>query len=172
MINTKKPVKVNYLVDINPELHQVTPTAEIISLPNACVSLSEYARSEIKTSFLLILSLPALDTYVNIDERCRVAIDMLISRLEERYPLKEKLTYGWKGMIANLSVFDAIVKYGNVSFGDTWIPEYGNPKYPAMGGEWAFEELSEPIIGECYTPASTEPNTMTTHVVVSEAAEW
>lgn len=109
------------LLEINEELRQITPPADVINLVNASVSLSGYDRNEVKNAFFRALSLPALDTYVNTDKRCRVAIDIVIHKLESRFPSKSKLEYGWKGISSRVTGLDVVDEYGNVLFSDPWI---------------------------------------------------
>ena len=124
------------LLEINPELAKVMPQDEVIELVNACVSLSGYARNDIKNAFFRALSLPALNEYVNIDKRFRVAIDIVVNGLENRFPDKSKVEYEWKGESSHLSVLESIDEYGNGLFTEYWMPE---PVIPALNGEWALE---------------------------------
>jgi len=72
-------------LEINPELEKVMPQDEVIELVNACVSLSGYTRNDIKNAFFRALSLPALNEYVNIDKRFRIAIDIVVNGLENAF---------------------------------------------------------------------------------------
>jgi hypothetical protein len=109
------------LLEINEELRQITPPADVIDLVKASVSLSGYGRNEVKNAFFRALSLPALDIYINTDKRCRTAIDIVIHKLESRFPSKSKLNYGWKGVSSRLAGLDVIDEYGNVLFTAPWI---------------------------------------------------
>lgn len=134
MNNTEEQVNKVNLFGINAELAKVKPPAEVIELVNACVELFGYERSEIKNAFSRVLSLPALNAYVNIDKRCRVAIDILVNRLENRFSSGEKLTYGWKGISTGLAGLESIDKYGNGLYSVPWIatPELVTPVTPAL----------------------------------------
>ncbi len=125
------------LLGINPELARLMPQDEVIELVNACVSLSSYTRNDIKNAFFRALSLPALNEYVNIDKRFRVAIDIVVNGLENRFPDKSKVEYEWKGESSHLSVLESIDEYGNGLFTEYWIPE---PVIPALNGEWILDE--------------------------------
>jgi len=111
------------LLEIDTELTKVMPPDEVLELVNACVSLSDYSRNDIKNAFFRALSIPALDIYVDADQRCKVAIDIVVNGLENRYPDKPKLEYEWKGESSNLSELKVIDKYGNGLFTDYCIPE-------------------------------------------------
>jgi len=106
------------MLEINPALAGVKPPAEVIELVNACVELFGYERSEIKNAFSRALSLPALDAYVNIDKRCRIAIDLVIIRLENRFPDRDTIEYGWKSVSTGLAGLEAVDKYGHGLFAD------------------------------------------------------
>jgi hypothetical protein len=125
------------LLEINPELAKVMPQDEIIELVNACVSLSGYTRNDIKNAFFRALSLPTLNEYVNIDKRCRVAIDIVVKGLENRFSDKLKVEYEWTGKSSHVLVLESIDEYGNGLFTEYWMPE---PVIPALNGEWALEE--------------------------------
>ena len=94
-------------------------------------------RNDIKNAFFRALSLPALNEYVNIDKRCRVAIDIVVKGLENRFPDKSKVEYEWKGESSHLSVLESIDEYGNGLFTEYWMPE---PVIPELNGEWTLEE--------------------------------
>ena len=111
------------LLEIDTELTKVMPPDEVLELVNACVSLSDYSRNDIKNAFFRALSIPALDIYVDADQRCKVAIDIVVNGLENRYPDKPKLEYEWKGESSNLSELKVIDKYGNGLFTNYCIPE-------------------------------------------------
>src|SRR5665647_319551 len=111
------------LLEIDTELTKVMPPDEVLELVNACVSLSGYSRNDIRNAFFRALSIPALDIYVDADQRCKVAIDIVVNGLENRYPDKPKLEYEWKGESSNLSELKVIDKYGNGLFTDYCIPE-------------------------------------------------
>ena len=125
------------LLEINPELARVMPQDEVIELVNDCVSLSGYTRNDIKNALFRALSLPALNEYVNIDKRFRVAIDIVVNGLENRFPDKPKIKYEWKGESFHLSVLESIDKYGNGLFTEYWMPE---PVISALNGEWILDE--------------------------------
>jgi hypothetical protein len=125
------------LLEINPELARVMPQDEVIELVNACVSLSGYTRNDIKNALFRALSLPALNEYVNIDKRFRVAIDIVVNGLENRFPDKPKIEYEWKGESSHLSVLESIDEYGNGLFTEYWMPE---PVISALNGEWILDE--------------------------------
>jgi hypothetical protein len=125
------------LLEINPELAKVMPQDEVIELVNACVSLSGYTRNDIKNAFFRALSLPALNEYVNIDKRCRVAIDIVVNGLENRFPDKPKVEYEWKGESSQLSVLKSIDEYGNGLFSEYWMPE---PVISALNDERALKD--------------------------------
>ena len=134
MNSTEEQINKVSLLEINSEFAKVLPPDDVIELVNACTKFSGYQRSEIKNSFLRALSLPALDTYINIDKRCRVAIDIVIHKLESRFPDRDQIEYGWKGISARISGLEAIDKYGNVLLSDPWIatPEPLTPAAPAL----------------------------------------
>jgi hypothetical protein len=111
------------LLKINPKLTKVMPPDEVIELVNACVSLSGYSRNDIRNAFFRALSIPAFDVYVDADQRCKVAIDIVVNGLENRFPDKPKLEYEWKGESSNISELRAIDKYGNGLFTDYCVPE-------------------------------------------------
>jgi hypothetical protein len=111
------------LLDIDKELTKVMPPDEVLELVNTCFSLSGYSRNDIRNAFFRALSIPALDVYVDADQRCKVAIDIVANGLENRFPDKPKLEYEWKGESSNLSELKVIDKYGNGLFTDYCIPE-------------------------------------------------
>ncbi len=125
------------LLEINPELAKVMPQDEVIELVSACVSISGYTRNDIKDAFFRALSLPALNEYVNIDKRCRVAIDVVVNGLENRFPDKLKVEYEWKGDSSHLPLLESIDEYGNSLFTEYWIPE---SVISALNSECALEE--------------------------------
>ena len=98
-------------MEIDPELTKVMPPDEVIELVNACVSLSGYSRNDIRNAFFRALSIPALDVYVDTDQRCKAAIDIVVNGLENRFPDKPKLEYEWKGESSNLSELKVIDIY-------------------------------------------------------------
>ena len=134
MNNTEEQVNKVNLFGINAELANVKPPAEVIELVNACVELFGYERSEIKNAFSRALSLSALNAYVNIDKRCWVAIDLVIIRLENRFPDRDKLEYGWKSVSTGFAGLESIDKYGNGLYSVPWIatPEPVTPVTPAL----------------------------------------
>jgi len=91
------------LLEIDTELTKVMPPDEVLELVNACVSLSGYSRNDLRNAFFRALSISALDVYVDADQRCKVAIDIIVNGLENRFPDKTKLEYEWKGESSNLS---------------------------------------------------------------------
>jgi len=111
------------LLEIDTELTKVMPPDEVLELVNACVSLSGYSRNDIRNAFFRALSIPALDVYVDADQRCKVAIDIVVNVLENRFPDKPKLEYEWKGESSNLAELKVIDKYGNGLFTDYCTPE-------------------------------------------------
>ena len=111
------------LLEIDPELTKIMPPDEVIELVNACVSISGYSRSDIRNAFFRALSVPALDAYVDTEQRCKVAIDIVVNELEYRFPDKPKLEFEWKGESSNLSELKVIDKYGNGLFTEYWIAE-------------------------------------------------
>jgi hypothetical protein len=126
--NTKESfleeIKVKFpLLEIDTELTKVMSPDEVIELVNACVSFSGYPRNDIRNAFFRALSIPALDVYVDTDQRCKVAIDIVVNGLENRFPDKPKLEYEWKGESSNLSELRVIDKYGNGLFTEYWIAE-------------------------------------------------
>ena len=125
------------LLEIDPELTKVMPPDEVVELVNACVSLFGYSRDDIKNAFFKALSIPALDVYDDTDKRCGVAIDIVVNRLENRFPDKPKLEYEWKGESSNLSELKVIDKYGNGLFTEYWIAK---PSDLALNGKWSLEE--------------------------------
>ena len=131
------------LLEIDPELTKVMPPDEVIELVNACVSLSGYSRNDIRNAFFRALSVPALDVYVDTDQRCKAAIDIVVNELENRFPDKPKLEFEWKGESSNLSELKVIDKYGNGLFTEYWIAE---PTELGLNGERAFEEPDAPAI--------------------------
>jgi hypothetical protein len=131
------------LLEIDPELTNVMPPDEVIELVNACVSLSGYSRNDIRNAFFRALSVPALDVYVDTDQRCKAAIDIVVNELENRFPDKPKLEFEWKGESSNLSELKIIDKYGNGLFTEYWIAE---PTELGLNGERAFEEPDAPAI--------------------------
>jgi|GEM_PF-3501641 len=104
------------LLEIDTELTKVMPPDEVLELVNACVSLSGYSRNDLRNAFFRALSISALDVYVDADQRCKVAIDIIVNGLENRFPDKTKLEYEWKGESSNLSEVKVIDKYGNGLF--------------------------------------------------------
>ena len=70
------------LLEIDTELTKVMPPDEVLELVNACVSLSGYSRNDIRNAFFRALSIPALDVYVDADQRCKVAIDIVVNVLQ------------------------------------------------------------------------------------------
>jgi hypothetical protein len=126
--NTKESfleeIKVKFpLLEIDTELTKVMSPDEVIELVNACVSFSGYPRNDIRNAFFRALSIPALDVYVDTDQRCKVAIDIVVNGLENRFPDKPKLEYEWEGESSNLSELRVIDKYGNGLFTEYWIAE-------------------------------------------------
>jgi hypothetical protein len=112
------------LLEIDPELTKVMPPDEVIELVGTCVSLSGYSRNDIRNAFFRALSIPALDVYIDEDQRCKVAINIVINGLENRFPDKPKLEYEWKGDYSNISELKVIDKYGNGLFTEYWIAEH------------------------------------------------
>src|SRR5665647_2049881 len=96
------------LLEIDTELTKVMPPDEVLELVDACVSLSGYSRNDIRDAFFRALSMPALDVYVDADQRCKVAIKIVVNGLECRFSDKPKLEYEWKGEFSNLSELKAV----------------------------------------------------------------
>jgi hypothetical protein len=101
------------LMEIRPSFAKIKPPAEIIELIDSCVNFSGYPRNEIKQAFLRALSLASLDIYTDINQRCRVAIDILVNKLENRFPSKPKLSYSWRGTSAGIAELESLDKFGH-----------------------------------------------------------
>ena len=132
--NTKKSLleetKAKFpLLEIDTELTKVMPPDNVLELVNACVSLSGYSRNDIRNAFFRALSIPAFDVYIDEDQRCKVAIDIVINGLENRFPDKPKLEYEWKGESSNLSELKVIDKYGNGIFTEYWLTEHSGTRW-------------------------------------------
>jgi len=125
------------LLEIDLELTKVMPPDEVIELVNACVSLSDYARNDIRNAFFRALSIPALDVYVDTDQRCKVAIDIIVNGLENRFTEKPKLEYEWKDDAFHLRELEGVDEYGNGLFTDYWVSE---PTDLGLNSERALEE--------------------------------
>jgi hypothetical protein len=101
------------LMEIKPSFAKIKPSAEIIELIDSCVNFSGYPRNEIKQAFLRALSLASLDICTDINQRCRVAIDILVNKLENRFPSKPKLSYSWRGTSVGIAELESLDKYGH-----------------------------------------------------------
>ena len=155
------------LLEIDPELTKIMPPDEVIELVNACVSISGYSRNDIRNAFFRALSVPALDAYVDTEQRCKVAIDIVVNELENRFPDKPKLEFEWKGESSNLSELKVIDKYGNGLFTEYWIAE---PTELGLKGERALEEPDVPEVQDApEVPDASEVNIGTDFDVASKA---
>jgi len=150
------------LLEIDTELTKVMPPDEVIELVNACVSLSDYARNDIRNAFFRALSIPTLDVYFDTDQRCKVAIDIIVNGLENRFPDKPKIEYEWKGESSNLSELKVIDKYGNGLFTDYCIPEPseldGTPEVDGalVEAKGAHEVLDVPEVQDAHVHINPE----------------
>src|SRR5664280_2289237 len=131
------------LLEIDTELTKVMPPDEVLELVNACVSLSGYSRNDLRNAFFRALSISALDVYVDADQRCKVAIDIIVNGLENRFPDKTKLEYEWKGESSNLSEVKVIDKYGNGLFIEYCVP---GPTDLELNGERTLIEPNAPEV--------------------------
>jgi hypothetical protein len=168
MNSTEEQINKVSLLEINSEFAKVLPPGDVIELVNACTEFSGYQRSEIKNSFLRALSLPALDTYINIDKRCRIAIDLVIIRLENRFPDRDKLEYGWKSVSTGLAGLESIDKYGNGLYSVPWIatPEpVTTPVTPALVISESREHGSEPAHELALSPVNPHVSLEILHVL-------
>ncbi len=131
------------------------------------LAISGYSRNDIRNAFFRALSVPALDVYVDTDQRCKAAIDIVVNELENRFPDKPKLGFEWKGESSNLSELKVIDKYGNGLFTEYWIAE---PTELGLKGEQALEEPDAPEVQDApEVPDASEVNIGTDFDFASKA---